>query len=140
MTRWEVFTWRPLNGPRCSPFRLLPSPCVASPSALRLRFFGNWSPSPSPSVTPPLLLRGVTDRGGGGGLGVGSLSAPPSPSFHSARGGGGATGASTSGSRVASFSIYSISFQFYINNFRIICLHFRQSIIIINYYYSFINW
>ena len=32
-------------------------------------------------------------------------------------GGGGAAGASASGSRVASFSVYRISFRLYINNF-----------------------
>ena len=51
--RWEVFTWRPFCGRRCSPFWLLPSPCIADPSALRLGFFGCRSACTSPSVTPP---------------------------------------------------------------------------------------
>ena len=51
-------------------------------------------------------------------------------------GGGGAAGASASGSRVASFSVYRISFRLYINNFSDNMYAFLS----VNYRYSLISF
>ena len=132
------FTGRPLSGPRCSPFRLLPSPHVASPSALRPppRLLRKPVSLPFPIGHFPLLLRGVPCRGGGGWPSRGFSLGSPSPSFRSARGGrgggGGAAGASASGSGVASLSVYRISFRLYSNFFSDNLSAFSS----VNYHYS----
>ena len=87
MTQWEVFTWHPFCGHRCSPFRLLPSLWVSSSPPQLLR-------KPvvlcCPSATPPPSEGRVRSGAVEGVLRVCSrgVSALPFPPF----GGGGEGG------------------------------------------------